>query len=226
MGVEMIRAVFSFPRNFFWDTTLFENYSKCRIWKWTLSCVLASGFQKKLAKMNNFWHFWLKIVNLGRFVRNVEWDFFCDFQALWLNDDAMVLFLARLWCLFHFHLQYVLHLFTRGGIGCLWQRCGRCILRKIQQIVYSWDTRRFFQPKSLCYGGCQGTLQFFDADGTTCGYIISVLHLWYHHYFKVFFQCQFLAFFEFIHYICIRYRSELELSALLHTVFKAQFWSK
>ena len=95
------------------------------------------------------------------------------------DSMMMVLFLARLWRLFHFHLQYVLHLFTRGGIGCLWQRCGRCILRKIQQIVYSGDTRRFFQPKSLCYGGSQGTLQFFDADGTTCGYIITTLHLWY-----------------------------------------------
>ena len=35
----------------------------------------ASGFQK-LAKMKYFWHSWLDF-----FARNVQWDFFCDFQT-------------------------------------------------------------------------------------------------------------------------------------------------
>ena len=46
----------------------------------------ASGFQK-LAKMD-FWRFFYEHlstqnVNVARFARNVECDFFCDFQTLW-----------------------------------------------------------------------------------------------------------------------------------------------
>ena len=34
-----------------------------------------------LAKMDYFWHFQLSFVNAACFARNVEWDFFCDFQT-------------------------------------------------------------------------------------------------------------------------------------------------
>ena len=84
-------------------STLFENYSKCRIWIFgileffTNFCPIkidlpgntvwpqASGFQK-LAKIDIFWHFLLPLlstqnVNVARSARNVEWDFFCDFQT-------------------------------------------------------------------------------------------------------------------------------------------------
>ncbi len=48
----------------------------------------ALGFQK-LAKLEHFWHFFNELlstqkVNVARFARNVEWDYFCDFQTLWL----------------------------------------------------------------------------------------------------------------------------------------------
>ena len=46
----------------------------------------ASGFQK-LAKLSIFGIFnkllSTKNVNVAHFARNVEWDFFCDFQTLW-----------------------------------------------------------------------------------------------------------------------------------------------
>ena len=46
----------------------------------------ASGFQK-LAKMDHFWAFIIN-VNVARFARNVEWDFFCDFQTLWVGQKV------------------------------------------------------------------------------------------------------------------------------------------
>ena len=50
----------------------------------------ASGFQK-FAKMDQFWHFlWsTQNVNVARFARNVECDFFCDFQTLcnWVHTS-------------------------------------------------------------------------------------------------------------------------------------------
>ena len=82
--------------------TLFENYSKCRIWIFfilafpTNFCPIktdlsgntfwpqASGFQKLdhgpfLAFLINFCS--IQTVNVARFARNVEWYFFCDFQT-------------------------------------------------------------------------------------------------------------------------------------------------
>ena len=47
----------------------------------------ASGFQK-LAKLDHFGIFNQLLstqnVNVARFARNVEWDFFCDFQTPWI----------------------------------------------------------------------------------------------------------------------------------------------
>ena len=47
-----------------------------------------SHFQK-IARMNNFWHFWWTLstqnVNVARFVRNVACDFFYDFQTQWIT---------------------------------------------------------------------------------------------------------------------------------------------
>ena len=81
---------------------MFENYSKCRIWIfWILVfftnfCLIkidrsgntfglqALGFQK-LAEIDHFWRFYQLLctqnVNVARFARNVECDFFCDFQT-------------------------------------------------------------------------------------------------------------------------------------------------
>ena len=81
--------------------TLFKNYSKCRIWSFEfwhfppifvllkLTC-LVTLFDRKLRVFKNspkwtiFGNFnWLlstQNVNVACFARNVEWDFFCDFQ--------------------------------------------------------------------------------------------------------------------------------------------------
>ena len=45
---------------------------------------LASGFQK-LAKMDHFYRF-LSTQNVN--ARNVEWDFFCDFQTPWILTQS------------------------------------------------------------------------------------------------------------------------------------------
>ena len=88
----------------------FENHSKCRIWIlafYTNFCPIqtnmsgntvwqqASGFQK-LAKMDHFWHFLMNFlstqnVNVARSARNVEWDFFCDFQTPWSCRQAVAI---------------------------------------------------------------------------------------------------------------------------------------
>ena len=80
---------------------MFENPWKCRIWILTFSTIIwpnktdLSGnnvwlqfldFQK-FVKLDHYGvHFWWKFlstqnVNVVRFVRNVEWDFFFDFQT-------------------------------------------------------------------------------------------------------------------------------------------------
>ena len=45
---------------------------------------------QKLAKLDHFWHFVMNLstrnVNVARFARNVEWDFFCDFQTPWIIE--------------------------------------------------------------------------------------------------------------------------------------------
>ena len=97
-------------------STLFENYSKCRIWIFgileffTNFCPIkidlpgntvwpqASGFQK-LAKIDIFWHFLLPLlstqnVNVARSARNVECDFFCDFQTLCCTILSVVQFIV------------------------------------------------------------------------------------------------------------------------------------
>ena len=43
----------------------------------------ASGFQK-LAKMDYFGYFWWTFVH-SKCKRNVKWDFFCNFQTLWVS---------------------------------------------------------------------------------------------------------------------------------------------
>ena len=84
--------------------TLFENYSKCRIWIfefWHFSPIfvllkltcLVTLFDRKLQVFKNspkwtifgIFNLFLSIqnVNVARFARNVEWAFFFDFQPLW-----------------------------------------------------------------------------------------------------------------------------------------------
>ena len=87
-------------------STLFENYSKCRIWSFefwhfppifvllNLTC-LVTLFDRKLQvqKLAKNWPIFgnfnkllsTQNVNVARFARNVEWDFFCDFQTLWTS---------------------------------------------------------------------------------------------------------------------------------------------
>ena len=81
----------------FFFSTLFENYSKCRIcifevWPFPsifvllkLTC-LVTLFDRKLQVFKNLpkWNIFdyflsTQNVNLARFARTVEWDFFCDF---------------------------------------------------------------------------------------------------------------------------------------------------
>ena len=93
--------IFIFIANHFYNQpTLFENYSECRIWIlafFFIFCPIktdlsgntvwpqASVFQK-LAKIDHCWHFLSKQdVNVARFARNVEWDFFFDFETTWTN---------------------------------------------------------------------------------------------------------------------------------------------
>ena len=80
-------------------STLFENYSKCRIWIfefWHLSPIfvlskltsLVTLYDRKLQVFKNSpkWTIFglsTQNVNVARFARNVEWDFFCDFQTPW-----------------------------------------------------------------------------------------------------------------------------------------------
>ena len=83
----------------------FENYSKCRIWIFEfwhfppifvllkLTC-LVTLFDRKLQVFKNSpkWTIFgifnellsTQNVNVARFARNVEWDFFCDFQTPWV----------------------------------------------------------------------------------------------------------------------------------------------
>ena len=84
-------------------STLFENYSKCRIWIFEfwhfppnfvlskLTCLVTlfdrkPQLFKNSPKWTNFGIFLLTFVstqnvNVTGFARNVEWDFFCDFQT-------------------------------------------------------------------------------------------------------------------------------------------------
>ena len=66
--------------------TVFENYSKCRIWifQFFLSDLnWPVWYTDRKLKIDLFWHFFQN-VNVARFARNVEWDFFCDFQS-WIR---------------------------------------------------------------------------------------------------------------------------------------------
>ena len=48
----------------------------------------ALGFQN-FTKNYHFWYFLsIQNVNIARFARNVEWDFLCDFQTLWITSKA------------------------------------------------------------------------------------------------------------------------------------------
>ena len=85
-----------FPRLWY---TLFENYSKCRLWILAFSTnffliktdLSGTLFDRKLQFFKNSpkWTIFLAFlinfcplkVNVARFARNVEWDFFCDFQT-------------------------------------------------------------------------------------------------------------------------------------------------
>ena len=87
---------------------MFENHPKCRTSNFPPIFVLqnylsgntvwpqASGFQK-LAKIDYFGIFnellSTQTVNVASFARNVEWDFFCDFQTLW--RCLTILFLVK-----------------------------------------------------------------------------------------------------------------------------------
>ena len=97
------------------EPTLFENYSKCRLWIWDfrpifvlliLTC-LVTLFDRKLQVFKNSPKLTIlgifnkllstQNVNVARFARNVEWDFFCDFQTLWAfivtnRQEAMNIF--------------------------------------------------------------------------------------------------------------------------------------
>ena len=44
-------------------------------------------FPQKLAKMGYFWHFCTQNVNVARFARHSEWDFFCYYQAPWTLEN-------------------------------------------------------------------------------------------------------------------------------------------
>ena len=79
--------------------TLFENHLKCLLWIWHFPPIFASLkvtyrvtlFDRNLQvfinspKLTIFGIFTELLstqkVNVARFVRNVEWDFFCDFQT-------------------------------------------------------------------------------------------------------------------------------------------------
>ena len=91
------------PRGKSNSSTLVENYSKCRIWTFLfwhfpliyvlleLTCLVTlfdCKFQdfKNSPKMTIFGIFnqllSTQIKNIARFARNIEWDFFYDFQTL------------------------------------------------------------------------------------------------------------------------------------------------
>ena len=85
----------------YWQFTLFENYSKCRIWIFEfwhfppifvllkVTC-LVTLFDRKLQVFKNLQNWTIfgicngllstQNVDVARCARNVEWDFFCDFQ--------------------------------------------------------------------------------------------------------------------------------------------------
>ena len=65
------------------DLTVFKNYSKCRILKNSPKRTIFGIFNELLSTQN---------VNVARFARNVECDFFCDFQTLcfwWLLENLL-----------------------------------------------------------------------------------------------------------------------------------------
>ena len=71
--------------------TLFENHPKCPIG----NTVWPRASRFKVAFLINFCL--LKNVNVARFARNIEWDFFCNFQTLCLMFITTVcLFLLQL----------------------------------------------------------------------------------------------------------------------------------
>ena len=90
------------PKPYLTLLTVFENHQKCRIWifKWHFPPIfirlkvtcLVTLFDHKLQVFKNSpkWTFFdifnellsAQNVNVARFARNVEWDFFCDFQTL------------------------------------------------------------------------------------------------------------------------------------------------
>ena len=68
-------------------STLFENYSKCRIWSF-LNLAFSTNFCpiKTDLSGNTVWPKLQVFKNSpnGQFLaRNIEWDFFCDFQTSW-----------------------------------------------------------------------------------------------------------------------------------------------
>ena len=98
---------------------MFENYSKCRIWIsefWhfppifvllKLTCLLTL-FDRKLQVFKNSpkWTMFgifnsllsTQNVNVARFARNVEWDFFCDFQTLWYDRLFWIILGCCVYC--------------------------------------------------------------------------------------------------------------------------------
>ena len=95
--------------NHYNNSTVFENHPKCRIWIFQfwhfppifdllkLTC-LVTLFDRKLQVFKNSpkWNLLgifnellsTQNVNVARFARNVEWDFFCDFQTPWYTSKV------------------------------------------------------------------------------------------------------------------------------------------
>ena len=64
----------------------FSNFCPFKVNLFSNTVWLQASIYQKLAKIDQFWHFYelslTQKICKARFARNVEWDFFCDFQTL------------------------------------------------------------------------------------------------------------------------------------------------
>ena len=88
-------------------------------------------------------------VNVARFARNVEWDFFCDFQTPCLGFDIYLWWHVWLWSL------RILHLRNRRSLPCLfdlqlWLSIVRWLIPHETQPNWKKNTRRHFDCFYCC----------------------------------------------------------------------------
>ena len=90
LGCQVKNLGHNYKVSFAIKQTMFENHQKCLITNFLSNQSWPFfGFWKNC---QNGLDLFTQYVNVARFARNVEWDFFCNFQTSWLYLDHFMLY--------------------------------------------------------------------------------------------------------------------------------------